>query len=249
MKRQSMNTKPNGYKVLNNKLMEAFIKNRFGVIVFLLIFSSCEKEEAVKPVDPNSAEAWLLDPATGWQHVMSIDTKDKGLSGCDITPVGQEIAVLYKSTKNNQSDIHYHKVKFGEGDSQTPAGTMLGFSTSGRTIYYSQFIPESYTAVFTNVEYVGDQHALIDENNTRTVRFGTEISNPGAEFINYYYTKAADYLGAAIKYKTSPTGIQYGTSKFPPTPVTDGFMPKISADYVRGSFTSKMVIPDRKSVV
>ena len=214
------------------------------ILTVLATFYACKEDTGGDdPTPQNPSGALLLDPATGWKHVISIDTKDKGLSGCDITPVGQEIAVLYKSTKNNQSDIHYHKVKFKESDSQASAGTMLGFSTDGRTIYYSQFIPESYTAVFTNVEYMGDHHALIDENNTRTVRFITEISNPGAEFINYYYTKASDYLGATIKNKTSPFGIQYGSSKFPPTPVTDGFMPKISIDYVRGNFTSKMVIP------
>lgn len=221
--------------------MKTFIKNSSWVIILTLLLFSCKKnKEKEQPVDPNSSAAWLLDPSTGWQHVMSIANTDKALSVCDMTPVGQEIAVLYKSRPANNQ---YYKVKFKESDAQLPQGTKLGFSTDGRTVYYSQFIPESYTPVFTDMQYVGSNYALIDENNTRTVRFITDLSDPENEFVNYYYTKAADYLGTVIVNKRTPFAIQYGSSKFPPTPVTDGFMPKISTDYIKGSFVSKMAIP------
>jgi len=219
-------------------------KHLFSIAVLLALSSACKKStDGEDPAPPNSSDTLLLPPSTGWQHVMSIDTKDYALSVCDMTPVGQEIAVLYKSRLPTSHTSDYFKVKFKESGPQSAAGTQLGFSTDGRTVYYSQFVPESYTAVFTDMQYVGNIYGLIDENNTRTVRFVTDLTQPKDEFVNYYYTKAGDYLGAVINGAHIPNATQYGTSKFPPTPVTDGFMPTINTDKNRGNFVSKMAIP------
>lgn len=210
------------------------------ILTVIVTFASCEKEE---PINPNSSGTSLLDPTTGWEHVMSIEGTGT-FSTYDMAHTGQEIAVLYGTLiYDGGPKSEFYKVKFKESDATAPESTKLGFSTSGRTIYQSQFIPESYTPVFTNTEYVGNTAGLIDENNNRTTRFVTDLTQPTQEIINYHYTKAGDYLAAVVLGSHIPFATQYGTSKFPPTPAADGFMPTISTDKDRGSFISKVVIP------
>lgn len=224
--------------------MNTFTKGILPVLILTLLFFSCKKNEGgEEPVPPNSSEAWLLAPSTGWKHVTTIDNTQT-IAVYDMTSFGQEIGVLYSGLSySNGPTISFYKVKFKENDVKAPEGTKLGFSTSGKTIYHGQFIPESYTPVFTNLEYVGNTLGLIDESNTRTVRFVTDRTQPADEIINYYYTKTGDYLAGVVLGSHIPFATQYGTSRFPPAPITDGFMPTISTDKDRGNFISKIVIP------
>ena len=211
------------------------------LIGFVSILTACKKDKGEEdPINHNSSEAWLLDPSTGWEHVMSVES-DKVLFTHDMTSFGQEIGVIYNTNgySNNQPYSDFYKVKFKENDSNASA-IKLGFSTSGKTVFHSQFIPNSYIPVFTNFEGTGAV-SIIDENNTRVTRLVTDRTKT-SEIINYHYTKAGDFLGAVVLGAHIPFVTQYWTGKFP-TPVITGFMPLINTDKDRGSFSSKMVIP------
>lgn len=214
------------------------MKKLLFVWIALVLCSSCKKnkeKEEQESVGQNQSSTWLMDPSTGWQHVMSIESSFN-LTAYDMTPIGQEIGVLYGSL----SGTDYYKVKFRENDASTPGGTKLGFSTSGKTLYNVQFIPNAYVPVFTNFEGTGSV-GIVDENNTRVTRLQTDRVQ-ASEFINYHYTKAGDFVGAAIMGSHIPFVTECWTGKFP-TPVISGFMTKINTNKDRGSFVSKMVIP------
>lgn len=203
--------------------------------ILLLAFIACEPESSEPSPDQSDN---LLDPSTGWEHVMSI--KQRGaLSTYDMTMAGQEIAVLYGSTIST-SGPDFYKVKFKDNDAGAPAGMKLDFDTDDKTIYNTQFIPNSFIPVFTNFEgtgYVG----LVDENNTRVTRLKTDrvLAN---EFINYHYSAAGDFVGAMVLGSHIPFATQYWNGTFP-TPVTSGFMRLIDTDKDRATFKSKIVIP------
>ena len=212
------------------------MKRTLLILAAFVAFSACDKEE---PINPDSSDALLLDPSTGWQHVMSIENSG-ALSAYDMTLAGQEIAVLYGSLPSGAAASQFYKVKFKENDVAAPDGTRLDFSTSGKTIYNSQFIPNSFIPVFTNFEGTGAV-GIVDENNTRVTRLVTDRVQ-ASEFINYHYTKAGDFLGAVVLGSHIPFSTQFWNGKFP-TPVISGFMPLIDTDKDRGNFKSKIVIP------
>ncbi|MEI9918409.1 MAG: hypothetical protein WDO14_06355 [Bacteroidota bacterium] len=215
------------------------MKKTLFILIIFAGLSSCEDDKK-ESINPDSPEAWLLDPATGWQHVMSIESNGT-LSAYDMTMAGQEIAVLYGSLiYDGGPQSRFYKVKFKENDLAASEGMRLDFSTDDKTIYNSQFIPETFIPVFTNFEGTGAV-GIVDENNTRVTRLETDRVQ-ASEFINYHYSKAGDFLGAAVLGSHIPFSTQYWSGKFP-TPVIAGFMPLIDTDKDRVSFKSKIVIP------
>ena len=204
------------------------------------VLASCKKSNNQEDPQQSQEDNWLLSSSTGWEHIMSIEI-DKPVSTYDMTSIGQEIGVMYSTTVyNNGPQVEFYKVKFKENDSKASGAIKLGFSTVGKTIYHSQFIPNTFIPVFTNFEGTGAV-GVVDENNTRVTRLTTDRTQT-SEIINYYYTKAGDFLGGVVLGSHIPFSTQYWTGKFP-TPVISGFMPLIDTDKDRGNFKSKIVIP------
>lgn len=213
------------------------MKKILFILAVLATFSSCKKESKEESSNQNQSENWLLDPSTGWQHVMSIEN-DKSLCVYDMTLIGQEIGVLYGTlvyTDGPKSE--FYKTKFKENDVRAADAVKLGFSTIGKTIYHSQFIPNTFIPVFTNFEGTGSI-GIVDENNTRIGGLVTDRTQ-ASETINYYYTKTGDFLAGVVLGAHIPFSSQYWSGKYPGT----GLMPLIQTDKDRGAFKSKIIIP------
>lgn len=219
------------------------MKRILFILIVLGILHSC-KEESIEPLSQNDSDNWLLDPSTGWKHVMTIPyEKDPAaregidwLTAYDMTQIGDEIGVLYSANYYLESKgpvRQFYKVKFKENESNVSGGTKLKvIGTSTRTTFHSQLIPNSLIPVFTN--FAGTEMVeLIDENDSRMGMLLTEH----AKEINYHYTANGNFLGAGLDntYTSHFWNTQYPQAVFS--------IPDIPTAKDRGSFKTAIVIP------
>lgn len=209
----------------------------------LVTIASCE-EEVSKQENQNQSESWLLDPETGWEHVMTIPYEKPAtaldgndwLTAYDMTLIGDEIGILYSANyyiEEKGPVRQFHKIKFKENDFNVGSGTRLEvMGTTSRTTFHSQLIPNSLIPVFIN--FAGtEQIELLDENDSK---MGMLLTNH-AEEINYHYTGNGNFVGAGLDdtYASHFWNLQY--------PQTIFSISDIKSAKNRGSFASTLVIP------
>lgn len=214
------------------------------IYIFILVtIVSCE-EEAGKQENQDQSENWLLDPETGWEHVMTIPyekptTAQAGndwITAYDMTLIGNEIGVLYSANYylGEKGPVRqFHKVKFKENDSDVDSGIRLDvMGTTSRTTFHSQLIPNSLIPVFIN--FAGtEQIELFDENDSKMGMLLTEH----AEEINYHYTANGNFVAAGLDrtYASHFWNLQY--------PQTIFSISDVRSAKDRGSFESTLVLP------
>ena len=220
------------------------------ILIFLCIVAtvaSC-KEDIAEPEIENQSDGWLLDPETGWKHVMTIPYEKPAtarvgidqLSAYDMTLIGDEIGILYSANyylEDKGPVRQFYKVKFKENDSNVGSGTRLDVvGTATRTTFHSQLIPNSLIPVFIN--FAGtEQIEIINESDSR---MGALITNQAKE-INYHYTADGNFLAAGLD---NTYASHFWNLQYPQTVVN---FPDIKSAKDRGSFESTMVLPFKLS--